>query len=166
MTRLTRPDPARLAALVESCRAAPEPFRAVQDALAEAVGFRLFTMMVIDWAAGEAARIWSNMPESYPVQGRKPLGRMTGWGRHVLEGRQPWIGRDAQDIAWAFFDHELIVRLGCASCLNQPVIDGDRVIGTINMLHEAGWYDEADAAVAAPFAALLVPHFRAWAARG
>ena len=162
MTR-HRPDEARLAALLEGCRAAPDLFPALQDAMAEAVGFRLFTLMTIDWQAGEAARVWSNMPEDYPVKGRKPLGEMTGWGRHVLDGRQPWIGRTAEDIRWAFFDHALIARLGCESCLNQPVIDGDRVIGTVNMLHEAGWYDEGDAAVAAPFAALLVPAFRAWA---
>ena len=32
--------------------------------------------------------------------------------------------------------------LGCESVLNLPVIFDGRVLGTVNMLHEAGWYDE------------------------
>jgi hypothetical protein len=86
----------------------------------------------------------------------------------VLEARLPWIGHTAEEIEWAFFDHALIASLGCASCLNQPVIDADaaggpRVIGTINLLHEAGWYDQTAADRTAPFAALLVEPYRAWA---
>ena len=109
--------------------------------------------MTIDHAAGEAARVYSSRPDAYPVAGRKPLGRLTEWGRHVIDGRRPWIGRTAADIAWAFYDHELIARLGCASALNIPVIDGGRVIGTVDLLHEAGWYNEANAAIVAACAA-------------
>jgi len=56
-----------------------------------------------------------------------------------------------------FFDHELILSLGCESVLNVPVAWDGRVLGTINLLHEAGWYDEADVPVALAFAALAVP---------
>ncbi|MFN3937382.1 MAG: GAF domain-containing protein [Gemmobacter sp.] len=156
------------AALLDRCRSAPDLYAALRDAMAETVGHRLFTLMAIDHARGEAARIYTSHPVEYPVGGRKPLGRMTGWGEVVLQGRRPWIGRTAEDIRWAFFDHQTIADLGCASCINVPVIDeaaegGPRVIGTMNLLHEAGQYDAADAARAAPFAALLVAPFRDWA---
>ena len=154
--------------LLEACRAAPDLYPALDEALGRVIGHKLFTLMAIDWPRGEAARIYTNMPDDYPVGGRKPLGALTEWGKIVLEGRQPWIARSAEDIRGAFFDHELIARLGCASCLNVPVIDedapgGPRVIGTVNMLHEAGHYEEEHAAKAAPFAELLVQPNRDWA---
>ena len=160
---MNRAPPARAAALLESVFAATDLHAALDAALAEVVGHKLFTLMVIDWGKEEAARIYSNRPEEYPVKGRKPLGALTGWGKHVLEGRQHWIGHNADDIRWAFFDHEIIAGLSCASCLNVPVIDGGRVLGTVNLLHEAGWYDEADVARVAPFAEKLLPGFRAFA---
>lgn len=157
------PDEATAAAALARCKAAPDLYPALDAALGEVIGHRLFTLMTVDPKRQEAARIYSNRPAEYPVGGRKPLGRMTGWGEVVLGQKRPWIGYDAKDIAWAFFDHDLIASLGCASCVNVPVVDGGEVLGTVNMLHEAGYYTEADAARAAPFAALLVPSFRAWA---
>jgi hypothetical protein len=156
------------AALLERCRTAPDLYPTLRDALGEAIGHKLFTLMAIDHARGEAARIFTSHPVEYPVGGRKPLGRMTFWGETVLVQRKPWIGYTAEDIAQAFFDHETIAALGCASCLNVPVIDeeapgGPRVIGTINLLHDAGWYAPEHAERAAPFAALLVAPYRAWA---
>jgi len=38
--------------------------------------------------------------------------------------------------------------------LNLPVVWDGRVLGTINLLHEANLYDETDAPVGLPFAAL------------
>lgn len=154
--------------LLEKTRAAPDLYPAIQSALAEEVGHKLFTLMAIDHDRGEAARIYTSHPDEYPVGGRKPLGALTEWGRIVLEGRKPWIGYDADDIAGAFFDHDLIARLGCAACLNMPVIDegtegGPRVIGTVNLLHEARWYGRQHVPIVAPYAELLVQPFRDWA---
>ena len=160
---MTRAAPERAEALLKEVAAAPDLSAALDGALKEVVGHRLFTLMAIDWDKGEAARTYSSNPEAYPVKGRKPLGAMTAWGAHVLEGKQAWIGRDAGDIRGAFFDHETIAALGCASCLNVPVIDQGRVIGTANLLHEAHWYDPADVDRVTPFAALLLPSFRRFA---
>jgi hypothetical protein len=41
--------------------------------------------------------------------------------------------------------------------LNLPVVWNDRVLGTINLLHEAEWYDEPDAAIGRAFAGFAVP---------
>lgn len=157
-------------AILDRVKAAPDLYPAMQAAMAEAVGHKLFTLMAIDHARGEAARIYTSHPVEYPAGGRKPLGNMTDWGRIVIEGRQPWIGYDMDDIRFAFFDHELIASLGCASCLNMPVVDedapgGPRVIGTMNLLDVAHHYTPDHAARLAPFAALLVQPYRDWAAQ-
>lgn len=157
--------------LVEACRRAEEPFPAIQEALGTLVGHRLFTLMAIDWASEEAARIYTSHPAEYPVGGRKPLGTLTDWGRVVLEGQQPWIGNTAEDIRGAFFDYELIFSLGCEACMNVPVIDNagageTRVIGTINLLHKAGHFHREHVTLTEPFAALLLQPFRDWALAG
>jgi hypothetical protein len=58
-----------------------------------------------------------------------------------------------------FFDHELIRSLGCESVLNIPVVWAGRTLGTINLLHRAGWYDEAQLPLAETLAALAVPAY-------
>jgi hypothetical protein len=151
-------DEPRMAAL----RAAPDLYPALDAAMADMLGHRLFTLMVIDPVVDEAARVYSSDPDAYPVAGRKPLGALSEWGRHVLRDGEPFIGYDADDIARVFPDHATIAALGCASVLNLPVRDGRRVIGTMNLLHEAGHYAPPDARRAAPFAALLAAPFRAW----
>ncbi|WP_308916616.1 GAF domain-containing protein [Jannaschia sp. LMIT008] len=149
--------------LIDDLRRAPDLYPALEAAMARTIGHRLFTLMVIDPAAAEAARVHSSDPAAYPVAGRKPLGDLTEWGDVVLRRGEPFIGYDAGDIARVFPDHETIARLGCASVLNVPVVDAGTVIGTMNLLHEAGHFDEADAIRAAPFAALLVGPYREWA---
>jgi hypothetical protein len=149
--------------LLAQCRAAPNLFPAVQEALGQVVGHKLFTLLAIDHDRGEMARIYSSHPMEYPVGGRKDLGKMTGWGQHVIADQKPWIGSTAADMEWAFFDHQIIAALGCASCLNVPVIDKGRVIGAVNLLHEAGYYAPDHIARVQPFADLLIPSFRDWA---
>lgn len=154
--------------LLAQTRDAADLYPAIQSALDQIVGHKLFTLMAIDHGRGEAARIYTSHPAEYPVGGRKPLGDMTAWGKIVLQDRQPWIAYDSADIEGAFFDHALIAELGCASCLNVPVIEedtpgGPRVIGTVNLLHGAGHYAPEHIEKVAPFAALLVQSFQDWA---
>lgn len=60
-----------------------------------------------------------------------------------------------------FHDHELIASLGCESILNLPVCHKGLVIGTLNLLHGAGWYDAGDIPLGQVFAALAAPAFLA-----
>jgi len=151
-------DAERLAALAQ----APDLYAALDAAMADLVGHKLFTLMVLDRDAEEAARVYSSSPQAYPVSGRKPLGTLSRWGAVVLERGEPFLGRTAEDIRWAFADHELILSLGCESVLNLPVKDRDgAVIGTMNLLHRAHGYTREHAARLAPFAALLAPAYRA-----
>lgn len=95
--------------------------------------------MTYDGKRGSAQRVYSNMPEAYPVSGTKPANR-TRWSEEVLENRRIFVANNIGAIAEVFDDHALIRSLGCESVINVPVgIDG-AVVGTINCLHEAGFY--------------------------
>lgn len=103
------------------------------------VGVKLFTIMIHDPVTREAGRIYSNMPDAYPVSGKKPANE-TDWSRQVIGEHNTFVANDINAIAEVFYDHELIQSLGCESVINIPVIIGGRVLGTINCLHEAGYY--------------------------
>jgi len=154
--------PAHFAAVAAAMAEAGQPaatFAALETALDAVLGHKLFTILRYHAASGESERVWTTQPAAYPVAGRKPLNP-TFWSRHVLEQRRPYVGRSADDIRAVFFDHELIASLGCASVLNVPVVWDARVLGTINLLHEAEWYDDGDATLGLAFAALAVPTLR------
>ncbi len=132
----------------------PTPlYGAIDAAVQKLVGHRLFTCLIVD--GDEVSRVYSSNPRDYPVSGRKPMNR-TPWGDHVIKQRKTWIARNAEDIKWAFFDHALIHSLGCDSCVNVPVVYDDKFIGTINVLHEANWFDEAKAAAIGAFVPLVI----------
>jgi hypothetical protein len=155
MSRARRVDPLpHLAAVAQAIgeRGQPQPtFAALDRALAAVLGHKLFTILRWHPDRGESERIYTNQPAAYPVGGRKPL-TPTAWTRQLLDERRPYIGRTAADIREHFFDHALIASLGCASILNVPVVWNDSVLGTLNLLHEAHWYDEADVPMALTFA--------------
>ena len=112
--------------------------------------------MTHDAATMRSIRIHSSNEAAYPVGGWKPL-RRGPWFETVIEGQRPFVALTIEEIAVVFPDHELIRSLGCESALNLPVVVDDRVIGTLNLLHEKGYYTPARVAAAAeplPFAAV------------
>lgn len=133
----------------------PGVYQAVQDALAELVGHRLFTLLVVTPGRTEVERIWTSDVRAYPLQGRKRMGP-TPWGAHVIEGQKSWMCNDAAGIRWAFPDHALIESLGLGACINVPVVLFGRTLGTLNMLDRAGAYDEGKMDVAHHFAPYLI----------
>lgn len=137
----------------------PAPLWAALDrALGAVIGHRLFTVLRFHSDSRESERCYTNQPAAYPVGGRKPFTE-SAWSRQVFDQRRPYIGRSAEDIRAVFFDHALIASLGCDSVLNLPVVHGGRVLGTLNLLHEADWYREEDIASGLLFAALAVPGY-------
>lgn len=155
-----RPDPLpHLAALVDALAEADQPiagFVALEVALGRLIGHRLFTILLHDAEAGCNARVHSSNPAYYPPGGRKVLAE-TPWTHHVMRLGQPWIGRDQAAIAANFRDHALIHSLGCDSVINLPVRWRGRTIGTLNLLHQAGWYDAADAGIGRQVTGLAIP---------
>ena len=105
-------------------------------ALGAVIGHRLFTVLRYHADSRESERCYTNQPAAYPVGGRKPFND-SAWSRQVFGERRPYIGNTAEDIRTVFFDHALIASLGCDSVLNVPVVHDGRVLGTLNLLHEA-----------------------------
>lgn len=135
----------------------PAPFFQELDALLQQdIGHVLFTLLAVD--GSEVVRIYSSDTEHYPVSGRKPMTD-TPWGRHVIGQRKSFLAKDMEGLKWAFFDHELIASLGGGTQINVPVVFDGAVIGTINLTHRAGGYDETHLARAEAFAPWLVPYF-------
>jgi hypothetical protein len=133
-------------------------FKAVDKALAEVVGHKLFTLLYVAPNRRRVKRLYTNMPREYPVGGYKEI-TASPWHKRVIDERRWWIGYDAKDIEWAYFDHALIVSLGCESAVNLPVVYAGRVLGTLNLLDAAAHYKESDIGKIEPFAALLIGPF-------
>lgn len=148
-----------LSAVAAAHSSADQPaalFVALDEALASAIGHKLFTILAYDDATFEAARLYSNRPASYPVGGRKRLAP-SPWTEAVLDRGEAYVGHTLEDLRQVFFDHELIAALGCESVLNMPVRWRGRTLGSLNLLHQAGWYEEDDVAACLPFAQLALP---------
>ncbi len=118
-----------------------EIYVGLQDLAQQIVGHKLFTLMTVDGNTGEAARIFSNMPDVYPIFGKKPPN-LSHWRTQVIENHKTFVANDIDTIASVFDDHELIRSLGCESVINVPVIIAGQVIGTINCLAEADHYTD------------------------
>jgi GAF domain-containing protein len=134
-------------------------YAALDRQLGTLIGHKLFTLMVFDERARTVERVYSNQPAAYPAGGKKPYSASSVFDR-LLRDHLPYIARSAADIEAAFTDHALIASLGCAASLNLPVVYDGRPLGLMNLLGEAGRYDEAHATLAAPFAALLAAPFQ------
>ena len=104
-------------------------------------GWKLYTAMRY-LASGEVERVHTSDAAAYPLGGRKPR-RDTPWSRQVLVRGEVHYANDAAGIRAAFEDAEKILGLGLGAVINVPVKDGDRVLGTLNFLREAGGYRPA-----------------------
>ncbi len=158
MIRLTPQDFSTLAATVAAATEPVEVYRAVEQVLAGPLGFSLLTMLVVTPDAEEVERVYSSNCQAYPLAGRKRMGH-TPWGDLVMRQRQPFLGRDAEAIRWAFPDHALIAGLGLGSAINAPVVSLGRLLGTINVLDAAGRYDEQAVKTLQAVAPFLVAPF-------
>ncbi len=157
------PDFAALSRALNHATEPAEVFRAAEDAVRRAIGFRLLTVLYVVPGGAEVQRIHSSNPVAYPVSGRKPM-RTTEWGENLMVKRRPWLGRTVEDIRWAFFDHALIESLGCGSCINAPIAAFGRVYGTLNVLDAPLAYDQSQVPAVEAIASYLVEPLRRVAA--
>ena len=148
-----------LSLLAEALRAPDQPLavcRALEALSREAIGHRLFTVMRFDSARSGVQRIYSNMPAVYPAGGRKQK-KATAWADHVLGDMKVYRGTNPADIRSAFDDHETILGLGLGSVLNIPIVFNGRCQGTMNLLHQGGWYRPEDEPVGLLLGTFLIP---------
>lgn len=102
-------------------------------------GLKLCTISLNDPVTEEGIRVFSSMPDAFPLAGRKPRAD-TYWSKWVLDDQKTFVANDSASIARVFFDHEFIKSLGLASVMNVPIVVNGRTIGSVNCLHEAGHY--------------------------
>ncbi len=114
-------------------------FAALEAITVETVGTLLFTAMTFDIVKMKALRIYSGNETAYPTGGWKDVTPGL-WVETVLEGGRPFSALTIEEIAVVFPDFELIRSLGCESAMNLPVVVAGQVIGTVNLLHEKGYY--------------------------
>jgi hypothetical protein len=131
-------------------------YRAVEELSAEVIGHRLFTVMRLCSNGSEVERVHTSMPAVYPIGGRKRKAQ-TPWADRVLGEMKNYRAVDADGIRSAFDDHETILELGLGSVLNIPVVCRGRCLGTMNLLHESGWYRQDDESTGVLLASFLIP---------
>jgi GAF domain-containing protein len=152
-----------VAALGESGDQPGKAFAALEAMARELIGVKLFTVMTSDTDKGESERVYSSMPDVYPVSGSKPYNE-THWSEITLKNKQTFVANTIGDIAEVFDDHPLILSLGLESVINVPIIVDGAVIGTINCLHEEGYFTQERVKAAdqlkLPAAACMMLHER------
>lgn len=108
-------------------------YKALHQEAKTIAGAKLFTIMVLDNEAGLARRAYTSHPADYPATGSKPM-RQDRWSAQVIDGKQSFVANSTEGFSDVFSDHLLINQLGCESVLNVPVIEQDKVVGTVNFL--------------------------------
>ncbi len=103
------------------------------------IGVRLFTLTTFDISSGKAQRIYSNMPNDYPVSGVKDIAEGP-WTEAVITKGNVFVANTIKEISKVFDDYKLIKNLGCESVVNIPIFLGEKLLGTLNCLHEEGYY--------------------------
>lgn len=114
-------------------------FAALHRAADALCGVRLFTVTLVDRAAGLARRAYTSHPEAYPVSGTKPIAP-NAWTATVLDAARPFVANSTDAFRDHFPDHATINALGCEAALNLPVAEGGTVVGTVNLLDAAGHF--------------------------
>ncbi|RLJ41072.1 hypothetical protein BCF46_2860 [Litoreibacter meonggei] len=107
-------------------------------ALHAQTGGRLFTVTVLDRAAGLARRVYTSHPDAYPVSGTKSMSQGE-WTEQVVDRGEVFVANTVAEFAIYFPDHALIESLGCRAALNIPICVKE-VIGTVNILDKEHYF--------------------------
>ncbi|MGI9395439.1 MAG: GAF domain-containing protein [Boseongicola sp.] len=111
-------------------------FAELHRAASTACGARLFTVTVLDRAAGVARRAYTSHPDDYPATGTKPMGT-SAWTQQVIARGETFVANTTSGFSPFFSDHALINELGCEAAINIPITRSNQVVGTVNILDEA-----------------------------
>lgn len=114
-------------------------FAALYQLSTALVPVKLWTVMTVDMEAGLAQRVFTNMPEAYPISGTKPIVH-NSWFETVHRRHETFVANTLDAIADVFPDFELIGSLGCASVVNLPVISAGQLVATVNLLDGEGHF--------------------------
>jgi hypothetical protein len=133
-------------------------FACLHEALANVVGFKVLTVLKLDLATLRSVRLYSSEP-SYPIGGTKQHVR-SAWSEAVLDRQAVFVAHDLAALRTTFPDSAAIEATGCGSIVAAPIVHQGAVVGTMNLWHQDGYYDEAKGLHTVPFANAIVPVVR------
>jgi hypothetical protein len=113
--------------------------RALHQLADATVGVRLFTLTADNPKAGYVRRVYSSDEVAYPTLGTKPIVFDETY-RRMTEERCISVVNSVEEMRADFPDLDLIVSLGCGSAVNIPIVATGVMLGSVNLLHEEGWY--------------------------
>lgn len=145
----------RIARMLQDGGHADVVWNEFERGLTEVFGQTLFTVLAYDEASSRLGRLHSNRLDINPVGGLKRVTQ-SRWSDQVLRRGEIFIGSTREDIQAVFSEYRVLWSIGCESVLNIPVRKNGVTLGTMNLLGEAGLYDDADLAIALVFAQLAV----------
>lgn len=135
-------------------------FAWLHDALETTVGFKVLTVLKLDAPKLRSMRVYSS-EATYPIGGTKQ--HVSGaWSETVLGHRKAFVARDVAMLRATFPDSAAIEATGCGSIIAAPTIDRGLVVGTMNLWHREGYYDEVKTRLAQPFATAIGPLLRTY----
>lgn len=155
MTDTAQADLASLEAAVRDGSPNDVVFARLHAALTKVIDFKVLTVQKLDLATLQSVRLYSSEP-SYPIGGRKQHVR-SAWSEAVLDRRTPYVARDLAALRATFPDSAAIEATGCGSIVATPILNAGAVVGTMNLWHRDGYYDEALALRTVPFANAIAP---------
>jgi len=133
-------------------------FARLHDALARVVGFKVLTVLKLDPTSLRSVRLFSS-EASYPTGGTKQHVR-SAWSEAVLDRGAIYVAHDLAALRATFPDSAAIEATGCGSIVAAPIICKGAVVGTMNLWHQDGYYDDAKASLTVPFAYAIAPVVR------
>ena len=73
--------------------------------------------------------------------------------------KKEFLGTNFTQIKKLFFDYETIKSIGSGSIINLPVINNNKVLGTLNILHKENYYNKKRLNNVRDFSQLLTTYF-------
>ncbi len=120
-------------------------FQNIAHRVQDLVPASLITVTFFDFNKNEAFRVFSTMPEEFPISGRKKIQQTeTLWNTTIFQEKQCFTINRVRDYPEHFYDHAHIERLGLSSAICAPIMTRTgTVVGTINMLDAEGSQTDA-----------------------
>ena len=133
-------------------------FALLHEALVRVVAFKVLTVLKLDPTTLRSVRLYSSEP-SYPIGGVKQHVR-SGWSEAILDRRTIFVAKNLAALRATFPDSAAIEETGCGSIIAAPIIHEHTIVGTMNLWHREGYYDDAKGLLAIPFANAIAPIVR------
>ena len=116
-------------------------FRAFDRVVEREIGRVFFTILKVEediWSR----RIFTTVPNEYPLSGRKPLPKNPRTAE-IYEGRKAYFAHGREKIEAEYPGHATVLGLGADTLTNIPVAFDGKVLGAAN-IGGLGWPDHAE----------------------